>query len=98
MDSPEHAQRFYEEVDDVWSTLSLTKGFNDSDVFARFDLRDAIRAAIVRLIGAVFFQGDLAAGQRALEQTHGNVDERIARFIRDVAGDRRVAPHRDDHA
>jgi len=29
------ARRFYEEVDDVWHDLSLTKGFNDSDVFAR---------------------------------------------------------------
>ncbi len=31
----EEERRFYEEVDDVWYNLSLTKGFNDSDVFAR---------------------------------------------------------------
>jgi carbazole 1,9a-dioxygenase len=35
VDSPDAERRFYEEVDDVWSVMSMTKGFNDSDVFAR---------------------------------------------------------------
>jgi carbazole 1,9a-dioxygenase terminal dioxygenase component len=35
VENAEEERRFYEEVDDVWYNLSLTKGFNDSDVFAR---------------------------------------------------------------